>query len=316
MLLLEDRGLLKNKKIVITGGAGFIGSNLARTLCEENEVIVIDNLLTGHYENISGVADRIRFVRDDVNNLDMLMSEFQSVDYVLHQAALPSVQRSVDDPVTTNRNNIDGMLNVLVAARDCGVKRVVFASSSAIYGDVSEMPLREIAPPKPLRPYAVTKLAGEHYCRVFHEVYRLETVSLRYFNVFGPGQDSSSEYAAVIPKFIKAVKTGGQPVVYGDGKQTRDFVFVADVVRANILACEAPKAAGKAFNIATGKGISLNELLDTLRKITGREIEPIYTDPRHGDIKDSIADITRARKTLSYEPHVEVEDGIGIMWSC
>lgn len=184
MLSLEDRGLLKNKKVVVTGGAGFIGSNIARTLCEENEVIVIDNHSTGRYENISDIANRIKFVRDDVNNFDMLMSEFQSVDYVLHQAALPSVQRSVDDPVTTNRNNIDGMLSVLVAARDCGVRRVVFASSSAIYGDASEMPLRETVPPKPLSPYAVTKLAGEHYCRVFYEVCGLEALSLRYFNVF------------------------------------------------------------------------------------------------------------------------------------
>jgi UDP-glucose 4-epimerase len=308
--------LLKNKKIVITGGAGFIGSNLARSLCEENEVIVIDNLLTGRYENISGIADQIKFVRDDVNNLDMLMSELQSVDYVLHQAALPSVQRSVDDPVTTNRNNIDGMLNVLVAARDCGVKRVVFASSSAIYGDASEMPLRETAPPKPMSPYAVTKLAGEHYCKVFHEVYGLEAVSLRYFNVFGPGQDPSSEYAAVIPKFIKAVKTGGQPVVYGDGGQTRDFVFVADVVRANILACVAPKAAGKAFNIAAGKGISLNQILNTLRIVTSTKNNPIYADPRPGDIRDSVADISLAKEILVYEPEVGVEKGLRAMLSC
>jgi nucleoside-diphosphate-sugar epimerase len=313
---ISIQGVMRDERIVVTGGAGFIGSNIARTLCEENEVIVIDNLLTGRYENISGIADRIKFVRDDVNSLNMLMREFKCVDYILHQAALPSVQRSVDDPVTTNRNNIDGMLNVLVAARDCGVKRVVFASSSAIYGDASEMPLRETVPPKPLSPYAVTKLTGEHYCKVFHEVYGLETVSLRYFNVFGPGQDPSSDYAAVIPKFVKAIKTGGQPMVYGDGEQTRDFVYVKDVVRANVLACESKVAAGNVLNIAAGKGTSLNQLLDTLGIVTSTKMNPIYADPRPGDIRDSVADISQAKELLGYGPEVGVEKGLRAMLSC
>ena len=307
---------MKNKLIVITGGAGFIGSNIARSLCEKNEVTVIDNLFTGRCENISDIADRIRFIKEDATNLDMLMREFQFADYVLHQAALPSVLRSVEDPITTNRNNLDSTLNVLIAARDCEVKRLVFASSSAIYGDACQIPVPETASPKPLSPYAVTKLAGEHYCKVFYEVYGLETVSLRYFNVFGPGQDPRSEYAAVIPKFINAIKNDGRPVVYGDGMQTRDFVFVEDVVRANVLACDAPKAAGRIFNIATGEGTSLNQFLDTLRTITGRVIEPIYTDPRRGDIRDSVADISQANNILGYEPHVKMEKGLRVMLSC
>lgn len=305
--------MLKKKKIVVTGGAGFIGSCIARSLFADNEVIIIDNLLTGRYENISDIAGYIRFVKDDINNLEIIKNEFASADYVLHQAALPSVQRSVDDPITTNVNNLDGTLNVLIAARDCGVKRVVFASSSAIYGDASDIPLRETAMQKPLSPYAVTKLAGEHYCRIFQEVYGLETVSLRYFNVFGPGQDPSSEYGAVIPKFIKAIQMGKPPVVYGDGEQTRDFVYVGDVVRANILACESPNASGKAINIATGKGVSLNQLLDTLRTVTSTTINPIYANPRSGDIRDSLADISLARNILGFEPQIDMANGLGAM---
>ena len=302
--------MLKNKKIVITGGAGFIGSNLARSLFLDNEVVVIDNLLIGRYENISDIADHIRFVRSDINDLDILKKEFECADYILHQAALASVPGSVDDPISANRNNVDGTLRVLIAARDCEAKRVIFASSSAIYGDASEMPLRETTPPKPLSPYAVTKLAGEHYCRVFHEVYGLETVSLRYFNVFGPGQNPSSDYAAVIPKFIKAAEAGERPTIYGDGEQTRDFVFVQDVVRANILACMAPQAAGKAFNIAAGKGISLNRLLDSLSIIFARRIIPIYADPRPGDIKHSLANISLAKDILGYETKVDIVEGL------
>lgn len=302
--------MLKNKKIVITGGAGFIGSNLARSLFLDNEVVVIDNLLIGRYENISDIADHIRFVRSDINDLDILKKEFECADYILHQAALASVPGSVDDPISANRNNVDGTLRVLIAARDCEAKRVIFASSSAIYGDASEMPLRETTPPKPLSPYAVTKLAGEHYCRVFHEVYGLETVSLRYFNVFGPGQNPSSDYAAVIPKFVKAAQAGESPTIYGDGEQTRDFVFVQDVVRANILACMAPQAAGKAFNIAAGKGISLNRLLDSLSIIFARRIIPIYADPRPGDIKHSLANISLAKDILGYETKVDIVEGL------
>lgn len=302
--------MLKNKKIILTGGAGFIGSNIARSLFSDNEVVVIDNMITGRNENISDMTGHIKFIRDDINNLDMLRVEFQSADYVLHLAALPSVHRSFEDPIFANKNNLDGTLSVLVAAKDCGVRRVVFASSSAIYGDSIDMPLRETATPRPLSPYAVTKLASEHYCRVFHEVYGMETVALRYFNVFGPGQNPSSEYAAVIPKFINAIKTGRQPVIYGDGEQTRDFVFVADVVRASILACQASNAAGKTFNIATGKATSLNRLLNAISLAASTRIIPIYSDSRSGDIRDSLADISLARRILGYAPEVRIEDGL------
>lgn len=236
------------------------------------------------------------------------------MDYVLHQAALPSVQRSIMDPMMTNMSNIDGTLAVLVAARDCGVKRVVFASSSAVYGDSPELPKRESLVLRPMSPYAVTKLVGEHYCRGFYEIYGLECVSLRYFNVFGPGQDPAqdpaSEYAAAIPKFIDAVLSGSKPVVYGDGEQTRDFVYVKDVVRANILACISPKAPALAINIGTGYATSLNRLLDAISKILNREIRPVYTEPRPGDVRNSVADITLAREVLGYVPEYGLDDGL------
>jgi len=300
--------LLENKRIVITGGAGFIGSNIARSLCEENEVIVIDNLLTGRYENISDIADRITFVRDDVNNLDMLMSRLQSVDYVLHQAALPSVQRSVEDPVTSNMNNIDGTLKVLVAALDCGVKKVVCASSSSVYGDTPILPKQEDMKPHPKSPYAVTKLAGEYYSRVFSEVYGLKTVCLRYFNVFGPRQNPNSQYAAVIPLFITRTLNRKSPIIFGDGLQTRDFTFVKDVVQANVLAMESP--AEGVFNIACGHQITLNDLADRIMEIIGIEVKKVYDLPRKGDVRDSLADITYAREMLGYEPRFDLNSGL------
>jgi UDP-glucose 4-epimerase len=307
---------LQNRRIVVTGGAGFIGSNIARALCEENDVTVIDNMSTGRRENLRGLEGRIRFVEGDINDIEMLKAEFESVDYVLHQAALPSVQRSIIDPMMTNRSNTDGTLAVLVAARDCGVRRVVFASSSAVYGDSPDLPKRESSVPRPMSPYAVTKLVGEHYCRVFCEIYGLECVSLRYFNVFGPGQDPASEYAAVIPKFIDAVLSGSQPVVYGDGEQTRDFVYVEDVVRANILACTSPNAPGLAINIGTGCATSLNRLLDAISKILNRDVRAVYTEPRPGDVRDSVADITLAREVLGYAPEYGLEDGLKEMLKC
>lgn len=307
---------MKNKKVVVTGGAGFIGSNIVRAICEENDVTVIDNMSTGRRKNLLGVEGRIRLVECDINDIEMLGREFESADYVLHQAALPSVQRSVIDPLTTNRSNIDGTLAVLVAARDCGVRRVVFASSSAVYGDSPELPKRESSIPRPMSPYAVTKLVGEQYCRVFYEIYGLECVSLRYFNVFGPGQDPASEYAAVIPKFIDAVLSGSRPVVYGDGEQTRDFVYVDDVVRANILACLSPGAPGLAINIGTGCATSLNRLLDAMGRVLKREIRPIYTEPRPGDVRDSVADISLAREVLGYIPEYGLEDGLNAMLKC
>ncbi len=306
--------MLRNKLIVITGGAGFIGSNLAHTLCKENDIIMIDNLLTGNYENISDIAGCIRFVRDDVNNLDTLMKEFESADYVFHQAALPSVQRSVEDPITSNRNNIDGTLNVLVAARDCGVRKVVFASSSSVYGDTPTLPKREEMKPNPKSPYAITKLAGEYYCRVFSEAYGLKTASLRYFNVFGPRQDPNSQYAAVIPLFITRIFKKEPPIIFGDGTQTRDFTFVKDVVQANVLAAES-QAEG-VFNIACGRQITLNDLADQIMKAVGIKMEKVYENPRTGDIKDSLADISSAREKLGYEPKFDLNSGLGetIRW--
>jgi len=293
---------------VITGGAGFIGSNLSHSLYEDNDVIVIDNLLTGHFENISDIADKIRFVKDDLKNLEMLKQEFDSADYVFHQAALPSVQRSVEDPVTSNRNNIDGTLNVLVAARDCGVRKVVFASSSSVYGDTPTLPKREEMKPNPKSPYAITKLAGEYYSRVFSEIYGLKTVSLRYFNVFGPRQDPNSQYAAVIPLFITRILKKEPPIIYGDGTQTRDFTFVKDVVRANLLAAES-RAEG-VFNIACGRQITLNDLADQIMKVVGIKMDKVYESPRTGDIKDSLADISSAREKLGYDPKFDLNSGL------
>ena len=300
--------MLRDKLTVITGGAGFIGSNLTRLLYEENDVIVIDNLLTGHFENISDVAGKVRFVKDDLKNLEMLKREFESADYVFHQAALPSVQRSVEDPITSNRNNIDGTLNVLVAARDCGVKKVVFASSSSVYGDTPTLPKREEMKPNPKSPYAITKLAGEYYCRVFSEVYGLKTVSLRYFNVFGPRQDPNSQYAAVIPLFITRILKKEPPIIFGDGTQTRDFTFVKDVVQANVLAAES-QAEG-VFNIACGRQITLNDLANQIMKAVGIKMEIIYENPRTGDIKDSLADISSAREKLGYDPKFDLNSGL------
>ena len=303
--------MIKGKRFIVTGGAGFIGSNIVIELVKNNnEVVVIDNLLTGKFNNLSGVMDQIRFVEGDIQDLDLLKREFIDIDYVLHQAALPSVPRSVDDPIASNQNNVDGTLNVLVAARDAGVKRVVYAASSSAYGNSPSLPKKEDMKPDPLSPYAITKLVGEQYCKVFYELYGLETVSLRYFNVFGPHQDPNSQYAAVIPKFITAMLNDESPVIFGDGEHSRDFTYIQNNVDANILACEVVGAAGKMFNIASGKRITLNQLIATLNEIIGKNLEPIYTKPRSGDIMHSLADITLAREILGYKPRYGFEDGL------
>lgn len=303
--------LIKGKRFAVTGGAGFIGSNIVIELVKnDNEVVVIDNLLTGKLDNLSDIMDEIRFVEGDIQNLDLLKREFIDIDYVLHQAALPSVPRSVDDPIASNQNNVDGTLNVLVAARDAGVKRVVYAASSSAYGNSPSLPKKEDMKPDPLSPYAITKLVGEQYCKVFYELYGLETVSLRYFNVFGPHQDPNSQYAAVIPKFITAMLNDESPVIFGDGEHSRDFTYIQNNVDANILACEVVGAAGKMFNIASGKRITLNQLIATLNEIIGKNLEPIYTKPRSGDIMHSLADITLAREILGYKPRYGFEDGL------
>ena len=302
-------------KAVVTGGAGFIGSNLAEELAkeQENEVVVVDNLSTGRRENLQNLKNlkKCLFVEGSVTDLDLVRGVFKGCDFVFHQAAIPSVPRSVKDPLTTNNANTNGTLNVLVAARDCGVKKVVFASSSSVYGDTPELPKREEMTPNPLSPYAVTKLVGEYYCKVFEEVYGLKTVSLRYFNVYGPRQDPHSDYAAVVPKFVKSVSENKPPVIFGDGEQTRDFTFVKDVVRANLLA--AKSGATGVFNIASGRRVSINELAEKIIKIQGKELEPVHSEPREGDVKHSLGDISRAQRGFGFEPRYSLEEGLGLL---
>lgn len=301
---------------LVTGGAGFIGSNLASALLAAgHKVRVLDNFLTGKRENLAGLSDRYgdRFdlVEDDLRDLPATRAAAEGVEFVLHQGALPSVPRSVADPVLSNEINVGGTLHLLTAARQAGVRRVVFAASSSAYGDTPELPKRESMTPNPKSPYAAQKLAGEHYMRIFHEVYGLETISLRYFNVFGPRQDPESTYAAVIPRFITAVLSGTPPTVYGDGRQTRDFTFIDNVVQANLLACAAPRdACGKVFNIACGERISLLEILEIVYGLAGRRVPPRFESPRAGDVRDSLADISTARELLGYEPRVAFPEGL------
>jgi UDP-glucose 4-epimerase len=299
---------MHSKKIVVTGGAGFIGSNLVEELSKRHNVTVIDNLSTGRTENITHIQN-IDFIEGSISDLGLLIYAFDGAECVFHQAALPSVQRSVEDPLASNAANVEGTLNVLVAARDCGAKKVVYASSSSVYGDTPTLPKREDMKPNPKSPYAVSKLAGEYYTRVFSDIYGLKTVCLRYFNVFGPRQNPKSQYAAVIPIFITKILEGKPPVIFGDGNQTRDFTFVRDVVKANILAMEKESAEG-VFNIACERRTSLNSLVGHIVDITGSKIEPVYDKPRQGDIRDSLADITAARRELNYEPDYDLILGL------
>lgn len=298
-------------KYLVTGGAGFIGSNIAGELVRRAEdVRVLDNLSTGKLENLQGFRDSIDLLTGDLRDVEAVRRAVDGVDYVIHQAALPSVPRSVADPVASNAANVDGTLNLLVAARDAEVKRVVYASSSSAYGDSPTLPKREDMPTDPRSPYAVAKLAGEQYCRVFTSVYGLPTVSLRYFNVFGPRQDPTSQYAAVIPAFITAMRRGDRPVIYGDGHQSRDFTFVSNVVAANLLACERADADGLALNIACGESISLLDLVEKINRLLGTTIEPAFEPERPGDVKHSLADTSRARHYLGYEPLVTFDEGL------
>ena len=294
---------------LITGGAGFIGSNLAEHLLRAGKTVrVFDNLSTGIRENIPAGAE---FVEGDLRVLEIVKRAAEGVRYVLHVGAIPSVPRSVEEPLATNQVNVTGTLNVLLAARDCGVKRVVFSSSSSVYGDTPVLPKREDMTPSPLSPYAVHKITGEYYCRIFWQLYGLETVSLRYFNVFGPRQNPASEYAAVIPRFITAILNDQPPTVYGDGQQTRDFSHIENIIDANLAACEAGKEAlGETFNIACGGRISLLDLIATINKIAGKKIAPKFDPPRPGDIKDSQADITKAGHLLGWRPRVDFQEGI------
>ena len=301
-----------SKKIVITGGAGFIGSSLAEEFVKKHDVIVIDDLSTGKMDNIQDLIhnENFKFVKCSVTDLGSLKKIFQDVSCVFHQAAIPSVQRSVENPAATNEANVTGSLNVLIAARDCGVEKVVYASSSSVHGDTPELPKREDMIPNPISPYAVSKLVGEYYCKVFSEIYGLKTVSLRYFNVYGPKQDPASEYAAVIPRFITKVLSNKPPIIYGDGNQTRDFTFVKDVVKANLLAME--KNVEGVFNIAYGKRVSVNQLSTKIIKMLGKNLKPIYSEPRYGDIRHSLADISKAKNKLGYEPRYDLDKGLEV----
>ncbi len=298
-------------KALITGGAGFIGSHIAsRLIADGHEVRVLDNFSTGSRSNLAAHEGDFDLIEGDMQSYERAHNAVQGCEVVFHQAALPSVPRSIQDPLTSNAANVIGTLNILLASRDSGVRRVVFASSSSIYGADRTLPKQEDRAPMPISPYAVAKLASEGYCRSFSEVYGLETVALRYFNVFGPRQDPLSQYAAVIPRFITAMLEGEAPVVFGDGEQSRDFTYIDNVIDANLRAAQAEGVSGQTFNVACGERISLNQLLDQIRGIVGSEVEASYLDSRQGDVKHSLADISRAREQLGYEPLVDFNEGL------
>lgn len=298
---------------LVTGGAGFIGSNLVASLVHRGaQVRVLDNFSTGRRENLADLAGDFEMVEADIRDLEAIRPAFEGVEFVLHQAAVPSVPRSVADPLTSHATNATGTVNVLLAAHDAGVRRVIVASSSSVYGDNPRLPKSEDMVPMSLSPYAASKVATEAYARTFWHVYGLETVCLRYFNVFGPRQDPASQYAAVIPKFITALLAGERPTIFGDGEQTRDFTYVGNAVQANLLATQAQGAAGGVFNIACGQRTSLNDLVRMLNELLGTDIEPIYEPARAGDVKHSLADVSAARSVLGYKPEVAFADGLRI----
>jgi UDP-N-acetylglucosamine/UDP-N-acetyl-alpha-D-glucosaminouronate 4-epimerase len=305
----------RRMRYVVTGGAGFIGSNIVDELLRRgHDVTVLDDFSSGKEENLAQARDRIRLIRGSICDPIAAREACQKADYVLHLAARTSVPRSVADPVDTNRVNIDGTLNVLIAARDAKVRRVVYAASSAAYGETPTLPKVEIMPAAPISPYGVTKLVGEMYAQVFGRIYGLENVSIRYFNVFGPRQDPTSQYSGVLSRFMLAILDGTPPTVYGDGEQSRDFTYVDNVVDVTLRACDAPEAPGKVFNGGTGSRISLNFVLKNLESITGRKINRKYEASRPGDILHSQADISLAHRLLGYEPHVGFEEGLRRTW--
>jgi len=307
---------MKRKRLIVTGGAGFIGSHLAEELAEEGyQVVILDDLSTGKIENIKELLkkDNVDLIQGSVTDLNLLLKLFQNAQYVFHLAALPSVPRSIENPQASHEVNVNGTLNVLLAARENVVKKVVYASSSSVYGDTPTLPKKEDMPPHPLSPYAVTKLTGEYYCWVFSKVYNIPTVCLRYFNVYGPRQDPPSRYAAVIPGFIRRVSEGNPPVIFGDGEQTRDFTFIKDAVKANILAVHSN--ASCLYNISQGKSTTINRLAELIIELVGNKVELIHQEPRPGDIRHSLADIAKA-KGFGYEPRYNLEAGLGetIRW--
>ena len=302
-----------SRLILVTGGAGFIGSNLVRALLERGDrVRVLDNLSTGNRANLSGLTDDVELVEGELRSYERVHAAVRGTELVFHQGALPSVPRSVQDPLTTSAVNVEGTLNVLLAARDEGVRRVVFASSSSVYGNSGELPRVESANPDPISPYGVAKLAAERYCVSFSRVYPLETISLRYFNVFGPRQDPRSQYAAVVPKFITEVAAGRAVPIYGSGAQSRDFTYVANVVEANLLAAEVEGCNGAVLNVATGRSVTVEELADTIGAVLAMEVRKKYLPERAGEVAHSWADVSAAGKLLGWEPHVDLEEGLSL----
>jgi len=301
-------------KALVTGGAGFIGSHIAQRLVQEGyQAVILDNLSTGRLENLESFADKVDFVEGDVRDAALLRKLCQGCELVFHQAAVVSVPYSVEHPQESHDVNIQGTLNALLAARDAGAKRLVFASSAAIYGEDPALPKREQMLPEPISPYAVEKIAGEHYLSAFNQLYGLQTVALRYFNVFGPRQDPSSPYSGVISIFVDRLLRQEDPTIFGDGEQYRDFVFVQDVVQANMLAATHDDAPGKVFNVGRGERTSLNQLVEILSRLAGYQASPTHGEPRAGDIRESLADIARIRQTLGYAPEVEVEQGLAAL---
>lgn len=298
-------------KYIVTGGAGFIGSHIAEALVKRNEkVVIIDNLLSGRIENIESLKNKIEFIKGDILDIELLNKTFEEDDIIFHEAARPSVVKSIENPQLTNKINIEGTLNVLTAAKDKKCKRVIFASSSSVYGDSETLPKVETMHTNPKSPYALTKYSGEAYLKLFYKLYGLETLSIRYFNVFGPRQDPNSEYSAVIPKFIKMIKEDKQPIIFGDGLQSRDFSYITNVVNANLLAADAKETKGEIINVACGTRINLIELVDKLNILLGKNLKPIFKDERKGDVKHSLADIKKAKELIDYSPLIDIDEGL------
>jgi UDP-glucose 4-epimerase len=304
-------------KFLVTGGAGFIGSNICKKLVSQDCFVrVVDNLLTGKKSNLAGIIDKIEFIEADMGNAAVARSAMKGIDVVLHQGALPSVPLSIDDPAATHRHCVDATFTLLLAARDAKIKRFVYAASSAAYGDTPTLPKVETMPVNPLSPYAAAKLMGEYYCSVFCKVFGLETISLRYFNIFGPQQDPTSQYAAAIPAFVTSILKDISPTVYGDGEQSRDFTYVDNVVEANLLAARAKHTKGEVVNIACGQAVTVNEIIDMINEFVGKDVKPIYASSRAGDVKHSLADITLAKKLIGFKPIVPFKQGLekAITW--
>ncbi len=299
------------EKFLVTGGAGFIGSHICRKLVSQGCFVrVLDNLLTGKKSNLADVIEKVEFIEADMGDAQVARSAMKDIDAVLHQGALPSVPRSIDDPAATHKHCVDATFVLLLAARDAGVRRFVYAASSSAYGDAPTSPKVETMPPSPLSPYAVGKLVGEYYCSVFSGVFGLETISLRYFNVFGPCQDPSSQYAAAIPAFVTAMLKDKAPTIYGDGEQSRDFTYVDNIVEANLLAARAKRTSGEVVNVACGQAVTVNAIVDMINDLLNKDIRPTYVAPRPGDVKHSLANVTLARKLIGFEPTIQFREGL------